>query len=104
MAEISRLVPELSAVPGSQLGASTTEEARLWEAICQTLMALTSKRAVILFLDDLHWADASTLALLGYLVRRNAALVILATARPAAPRRDWFHCCRRSCMKASSTG
>ncbi len=85
VAEITRLVPELAAVPGSQLGASPTEEARLWEAICQTLMTLASEREVILFLDDLHWADASSLALLGYLVRRCNSLVILTTARTTAP-------------------
>ena len=41
-----------------------------------------------LFLDDLHWADASTLGLLGYLVRQSAGvpLRLIAAARPAYQR------------------
>ena len=46
---------------------------------------LSTIRPVIVFLDDLHWADASTCGLLAYLGSRmkNIRILILATYRPA---------------------
>lgn len=87
--EVARLLPELA--PASPIPAPPTraaDESRLWEAINQFLQALARQRQVLLFLDDLHWADASTLAMLGYLVRQAAAAPILfvAATRPVAPR------------------
>lgn len=78
--EVSRLLPELAA------GSSTTaDEWRLWEGLRQFLCALAGLRPVILFLDDLHWADSSTLRLLGYLVRTLSAedqVIFLAASWP----------------------
>lgn len=87
--EAARLVPELAegdlalASPGGR-----AEEARLWEGVARLLLALAARGPVGLLLDDLHWADASTLGLLGYLLRRaeGHALGLVATARPAEPR------------------
>jgi DNA-binding SARP family transcriptional activator len=103
LAEAARLLPELA--ESSERGAITTalpapmrpmDESRLWEGINQFLLALARRQPVALLLDDLHWADASTLALLGYLLRHTqpgvrhgqgaAPITFLATARPAAPR------------------
>ncbi len=89
MAEISALLPELSG-DGAQAPTATESESRLWEAVHRLLLALAEIRQaapVILFIDDLHWADVSTLGLLGYLSRHteNEPLLLLATARPAAP-------------------
>ena len=66
----------------------SANESRLWEGVSQLLQALARHRPLLLLLDDLHWADASTLALLGYLVRQTqgAPITFLATARPAEPR------------------
>ena len=49
------------------------------------LNALTRERAVILFLDDLHWADVSTVDLLSYVVPRSRAIPVcfLGTYRPS---------------------
>jgi tetratricopeptide (TPR) repeat protein len=54
------------------------EFARLFET-------LSSVRPVVLFLDDLHWADASTCDLLAYLGSRmkDMRILILATYRPS---------------------
>jgi tetratricopeptide (TPR) repeat protein len=54
------------------------EFARLFET-------LSSIRPVVLFLDDLHWADASTCDLLAYLGSRmkDRRILILATYRPS---------------------
>jgi len=87
LSEVARLLPELLTGTFSSLP-QAANESRLWEGLNQFLLALTRQRFVILFLDDLHWADSSTLALLGYLARRTAGtpILLLAAARPPAPR------------------
>ena len=80
LGETARLLPELGApAPGRE---SAADESRLWEAMHQFLLALAYERQVMLLLDDLHWADASTLALFGYLIRQPACtnLGFLATS------------------------
>jgi DNA-binding SARP family transcriptional activator/predicted negative regulator of RcsB-dependent stress response len=95
MAEIARLLPELNPKGSSRLGPPSTpvEEARLWEGVQQFLLAvirsLASRGAkpIVLFFDDLQWADSSTLALLGYLIRQaSGPAAFLAAARPVSPR------------------
>lgn len=68
LGEVARLLPELAADSNG-----TADEWRLWEGVRQFLCALADLRPVILFLDDLQWADSSTLGLLGYLVRNLSA-------------------------------
>ena len=48
----------------------------------------SERRPLLVFLDDLHWADAATLALLAYLVRQPslAPIGFLAASRPVEPR------------------
>lgn len=85
LGEAARLLPELSAAPA---GLPPADEARLWEALARLLAALARVAPLGLLIDDLQWADASTLGLLGYLLRRAAGppLALLATCRPADPR------------------
>src|SRR5262249_4803347 len=49
------------------------------------LQRLASERPLVLFIDDLHWADPSTVDLLAYLAGRLAPwrILILVTCRPA---------------------
>jgi DNA-binding SARP family transcriptional activator len=86
--ETARLLPELSAAPEVSAALRPAEEARLWEGVRRFLIALASRRPLTLLIDDLHWADASTLGLLGYLARQagEAPIRLLATQRPAVPR------------------
>lgn len=71
--ELTRLLPELSEPALSPLPlVRSTDESRLWEGIRQLLCALAQMRPLVFALDDLHWADASTLGLLGYLVRQTS--------------------------------
>lgn len=81
--EASRLLPELAGEDQPAGALSRADETRLREAVRQLLEALARHTPIVLFLDDLHWADASSLGLLGYLVRsvREVPLSFLATTR-----------------------
>ncbi|NOZ71794.1 MAG: AAA family ATPase [Chloroflexi bacterium] len=96
LAELSRLLPEVRQLwpelpdPLPVSGGETARQ-RLFDAIAHFLQALTTKKAyayvdrpLILFLDDLHWADASTLDLLHYLLRQlhGTPIWIVGTYRP----------------------
>src|SRR5439155_20446107 len=78
--ELAHLLPELGQSEGhgppSVPAASATgnDESRLWEGVFQLLSALARRSPLVLLLDDAHWADASSLALLGYVARRAAAV------------------------------
>lgn len=90
LAEAARLLPELHPDSAS---VPFADESRLWEGLHQFLVALARQHPIIIFLDDLHWADASTLALMAYLIRRDSgqpnaqpAVTFVAATRPASPR------------------
>ena len=79
--EVSKLVPELSEalpdLPNSVPLSTDTERSRLFEGVVRFLVALSRQRPLILFIDDLHWADQATLILLQYLARHVAGERIL---------------------------
>ena len=58
---------------------------RMLREIAAFIEAATAKRCLILVLEDLHWSDISTLALLSSLARRHevARIMIVGTYRPA---------------------
>ena len=60
------------------------ERDRTFEAVARVLLQLSAQEPLILFLDDLHWADHLSLALLHYLSRkcRNSRLLVIGTYRP----------------------
>jgi len=100
LTELSQLLPELREMyPDLLLPFWTPGEAarqRLFEAVARFLLALTQAEKtadwqveqpvnpLLLFLDDLHWADQATLDLLHYLARRlrGAPIWIVGTYRP----------------------
>lgn len=85
--EAARLAPELESAD-SRAPARPPDEPRLWEGVRQVLAASARAQPLALMIDDLHWADASTIGLLGYLVRNSgdSGLRLLATTRPPQPR------------------
>ena len=58
---------------------------RMVREICETLDAITTDRSLILVLEDLHWADLSTLDFISSCARRQgpSRLLFIGTLRPA---------------------
>jgi predicted ATPase len=82
---LARMLPELSPIdqtdelaPVSR-GVDSTSQARLFEAFLSLLERLAERSPAALVIEDLHWADRSTLDLLTFLVRnlRTAPLLVL---------------------------
>ncbi|MFH1008385.1 MAG: tetratricopeptide repeat protein, partial [Candidatus Latescibacterota bacterium] len=63
---------------------SQTAKARLFEALSQLLILISTGRSLVLLIDDLQWADSASLELLHYVARSTAnhRLMIMATYRP----------------------
>lgn len=83
--ELARLLPELGETATARGPGRHDEEgmARLFELTARLLERVAADRTVVVALEDLHWADASTRHLLAYLFRtlRTGSLVVLATYR-----------------------
>jgi DNA-binding CsgD family transcriptional regulator/tetratricopeptide (TPR) repeat protein len=88
-AELAHLLPDLGPPPqrakrppDASLSA-TTARARLFEIMFGVLHRLAEERPLVLVLEDLHWADASTRDLLRFLVRnaRTEPILVVATYR-----------------------
>ena len=91
-ADLARLFPTLARDgldfgPGQE---ADTERWRLFEAITRLLAELAAARTVVLVLEDLHWADRSTMSLLRHVLRtsQDAALAFVLTARGNEAPRD----------------
>ena len=87
LTELARFVPELRRhVPELRQSLSDEPELRrfrLFEGVKRMLAFAARERPVVLLLDDLHWADASTTLLLGHLLQDGAPmrLLVVGTAR-----------------------
>lgn len=79
--ELARILPELGPAASDALGEHGT--ASLFELTVRLLERVAAGRTVVLILEDLHWADASTRHLLAYLFRtlRRGRLVVITTYR-----------------------
>jgi tetratricopeptide (TPR) repeat protein len=85
-AELARLAPELGErlpPPPSLSLPADQQQARLFDATTIFLLDLARQNHLLLVLEDLHWANDSTLAWLHYLARRlpQASILLLATYR-----------------------
>jgi hypothetical protein len=87
--ELSRLLPgsQLAATPDRNAGES---QLRLFEAVRTALERLSAAAPVVLVLEDLHWADGSTLDLVAFLAHavHDGRVLIVATWRHDAVRKD----------------
>ena len=86
-ADLLLLVPDLAKrIPGltiQPIGDPDAERHRLFEAVGDAFSVIARTDAVVLVLDDIHWADKPSLLLLRYLLRRGEPirLLILGTYR-----------------------
>ncbi len=86
--ELARLVPELTEiVPSiSEPPEIESEESRFrfFEAVASFLLGASKSRPLLVVIDDLHWADSSSLELLRFLSHRlgRTPLLLLGAYRP----------------------
>ena len=61
--------------------------ARLFAAVIATLAAAAAARPLVVVIEDLHWADAASLDLLGFVARKlvDQNILLLTTSRPPRP-------------------
>jgi DNA-binding SARP family transcriptional activator len=81
-AELARLMPEVAS-HGRASAVGSANYLRLFEAVAQLLLALASARPALVALEDLHWADDTTVRLLAFLGRRlgSAPVCLVVSAR-----------------------
>jgi DNA-binding SARP family transcriptional activator len=81
---LAGLDASLPVEPGTE---DESTQFRAWDDICATLLAACRDRTVLVVLDDLHWADVSSLRVLGLLLEtaRRGRLTVVATWRDKPP-------------------
>jgi len=75
LAELARLLPELwDRYPDlpAPVGDKSVARNRLFEAVARLGQALAARTPLVVFIDDVQWADAASLDVLHYLARRFA--------------------------------
>jgi DNA-binding CsgD family transcriptional regulator len=88
-AELARLVPDLGAPQGPEPAMGGLARARLFAGLLAVVERLAAERPLLLTVEDLHWADRSTLDLLAFLVANltEPAVVLVGTYRSDEPDR-----------------
>jgi DNA-binding SARP family transcriptional activator len=85
-ADLQPIAPALSALTGAPSEAAPEgRRYRLFEAVAELLDGLSAETPVLVLIDDLHWADQGTAAILRYALeaRPEMRVLVLATQRPA---------------------
>jgi DNA-binding CsgD family transcriptional regulator len=89
-AELGRLVPAIAPQASDRSDAVQGGQGRLFAAVRDLLAVASTSRPILVTIEDLHWADASTLELVTYLARsmQSEHYLLVATARlETLPRR-----------------
>lgn len=84
---LSELGHDLPSDPGTETSEDSTSRFRAWEAIARIVVDAAQDRQLLVVLDDLHWADASTLRVLRLLAESadTGRLMVVATWRHEPP-------------------
>jgi hypothetical protein len=87
--ELSAMTPDLDAA-GSQAGDAPGDRHHLFQAVATVLAGLARQRPTVVLIEDMQWADQSTVDLFNFLVYRAAATRVLfvATVRDEGMRDD----------------
>jgi len=82
--ELARLLPEAEAKPRTRGDGGPEARFRLYDAVAALLRVAAAEAPLVVTLDDLHWADASSLRLLVFAARelRHSRALLLCTFRP----------------------
>ena len=80
--ELARLFPELGR-RGRRLSLGSENLARLFEALAQLLGRLAARQPLMIVLEDLHWADPTSVRFIEFLARRleHHAVCLVLSAR-----------------------
>ena len=80
---LSALLPYLEKGSERPLNAPGRDQFSLWQAIGDVFVLLSLQAPLLIVLDDLHWADTSSLSLLTYLARhvQGSPIAIIGTYR-----------------------
>ena len=81
--ELAQLFPQLDADSAPEIDDPVRAKLRLFEAITALFQVAAGSNGLVLIIEDIHWADASTRELLDYIVRRvgRAGWLLIATYR-----------------------
>ena len=86
--ELAAILPELVTDP-PVIDSDDATRVRVLDAAEQTLRRAAGSRPVVVVVDDLHWADRSSLDLLRFLARRpRTGLMLVGAYRPQEPPPD----------------
>jgi DNA-binding CsgD family transcriptional regulator/tetratricopeptide (TPR) repeat protein len=82
-AQLGTLLPALDEGRGTGERNDGSGQLRLFEALLELLTALSERQPVLLWLDDIHWADRSTRTFVAFLARslREERILVLLTYR-----------------------
>jgi predicted ATPase len=69
LAHLGRMFTDVRLPTPEPLGDRDLEKTRLFEAVARLLERIARETPVVLFLDDLHWADPASIELIHYLAR-----------------------------------
>ena len=82
--DLSGLLPSLSEYAGEAQSSPQDQRYRAHRAVGELLQRLAATKPLMLVLDDVHWADSTSIDLLGALLRRppGASVLLAIGARP----------------------
>ncbi len=82
-AQLATLLPSLGGPAPERAGGAGAGQLRLFEALLELLHLLSEAQGVVVILEDMHWADASTRTFTAFLARslRQERVLLLLTYR-----------------------